>query len=82
LIDYVADENLKTTLVGEVQPRVVVLKNGKVYVVSSMRDTYHQVYDLLKDGAEFDKRYVGPVIGRFTLAGLYAFYIIKELRLK
>jgi len=40
LLDYTQDENLKTTLIGQVQPRIVILKEGNVYVVSGIRDNY------------------------------------------
>lgn len=47
-----------------------------------MRDSYHQVYDLLWDGSQLEQRKVGQVGGRYTLVGLYLFYLLKDLRQK
>lgn len=41
LIDYHESEDLKETLVGKDAPKIVLIKNGLVYVSPVFKESYH-----------------------------------------
>ena len=73
LVDFQRDEEIKECLVGIQEPRIVIIKDGRVRTVPPFKESYHQVYDLLESG-NWTKRASGPVQGRLSPVGLYYNY--------
>ncbi len=50
ILDFNTDEELQETLVGSQKPRIVLVKNGKIYKQDPLMHSYDKVYEFIEGG--------------------------------